>query len=185
VPVAVSMADASGARPRVGGLAALGLVTAAVFAPTLRFPFLWDDNVYVVTNPHLRSLGYLGEYFTATFCAGAAKECAFYRPLVAVSYLVDYLLWGPSALGHHLSCVAVHVAVVLVFYALVLRLFERRRVALVAALFFAVHPLRVEAVAFVAARTDPPATLLVLIAFWAFVRSLRAAGGGATGASAP
>lgn len=162
-------------------LVVLGVVTVAVFAATLGFPFIWDDNVYVATNPHLRSARYLGEYFTASFCVGAAKFCPFYRPVVALSYLADHLVWGPNAVGFHLTNLALHVAVVLVFYRVTLRLFQRPRAARIAALFFALHPLRVESVAFVAARTDPPAALLVLVSWWAFARWL-GAGGRAPGA---
>ncbi len=161
--------------PRTGqaawGAVVVAVVTTAVFAQTLGFPFVWDDNVYVVSNPHLRSVRYVGEYFTANFCAGAAKECAFYRPLVALSHLGDYLLWGPAPHGHHLTSLLVHLAVVLVFYVVTLQLFGSPRAAVIAALFFAVHPLRVESVAFVAARTDPPAALWTLLALWAFARA--------------
>src|SRR5262245_19623046 len=155
--------------------AVLVLVTGALYLPTVRYPFVWDDTIFIVNNPHLESTHYLREYFTANFCTGVRKDCAFYRPVVLLSYLTDFETWGWNPLGFHLTNVALHVAVVLLFYGLVCALFRRPRAALLAALLFAVHPLRVESVALVAARTDPPAALCILASLWAFARWRRGA----------
>ena len=156
-------------RSRAARLAAylipglVALITFVVFSPALKNGFVnWDDYENIVNNPHYRGLGWsqLGWMFT-TF------HHSLYRPLTWVSLGLDHSLWGMNPLGYHLTSILFHAAnAVLVFYltqqwltlrdktAVPGRDLSVRIAAALAALIFALHPLRVEPVAWVSARND-------------------------------
>lgn len=121
----------------------------AAFAPALSAGFVsWDDGVYVVDNPLIRGLGLerLGAMLTAT-------RGGLWQPLTWLSFAVDHAVWGLEPAGFHATNLLVHAASSVLVYAIGLRLLGGRRApAAFAALFFAVHPLRVESVAWVAER---------------------------------
>jgi len=146
------------------------LLSMGIYLNTLWNPFVWDDVVYVSTNAHFEDSRYIPEYFTASFCKGAAKDCPYYRPVVSLSYLVDYWIWGKSSFGYHLSNILIHMMVVTLFYIVSLRLFRKPLVSMVGALIFAVHPVHVESVAVVANRTDPLTSISLLLSLYFFHR---------------
>jgi Flp pilus assembly protein TadD len=150
--------------------ALLAFTTACVFAPALRLEFvLYDDPEYVTDNPMVRtglSAGGVRWAFT-TFHA------ANWHPLTWLSHMLDATVFGRAAWGHHLSSVLLHaVTTALCFLVLVGWTGAPGRSAL-AAMLFAVHPLRVESVAWVAERKDVLAGfwwMLALVAYGAWVR---------------
>jgi len=145
-------------------------LSMGIYVNTLWNPFVWDDVVYVSTNAHFEDSRYIPEYFTASFCRGAAKDCPFYRPMVSLSYLMDYWIWGKNPFGYHLSNILIHMVVVMLFYIVSMRLFRKPVVSMVGALIFAAHPVHVESVAMVAARTDPLTSIFLLLSLYFFHR---------------
>src|SRR5712691_1395308 len=157
------------------------LVTLVAFLPTLGNGFAsWDDALNFLDNPHYRGLGsaQLRWMFT-TFHAG------HYIPLTWLSLGLDYLLWGLNPAGYHLSSLLLHAATALAFYFLALRLLRAalppsttlaalRWGATVAALVFAVHPLRVESVASATERRDVLSGLFYVLALLCYVKAATA-----------
>jgi Tfp pilus assembly protein PilF len=153
------------------------LITLVTFLPALRNEFVqWDDAAAFLTNPRFRGLGptQLRWMFT-TFYTG------IYRPLTWMTYGGDFLLWGMDPFGYHLTNVLLHAANALLVYLLARRLLAAAMpdavegVALpvsatVAALFFAVHPLRAEPVAWVSARADLLSAFFLLLSVLAYLR---------------
>lgn len=97
----------------------------------------------------------------------------YYRPLVELSYWVDNSLWGMEPVAMHLENILLHCANSLLVFMLARKMSDGDvkqfpLVPLLAALLFALHPVNVEAVAWIAGRTDPLLTLFVLSAsyFW-------------------
>jgi Flp pilus assembly protein TadD len=137
----------------------LALATALVFLPTLENDFVaWDDSKALYENPDYRGLGWpqLRWMFSTTLLG-------HYIPLTWLSFGLDYRMWGMNPAGYHLTNLLLHVVAVLLFYRLAVRLLERgsaltpgpaRLGALTAGLFFAIHPLRVESVAWATERRD-------------------------------
>jgi Flp pilus assembly protein TadD len=130
------------------GIFALAL---AVFLPALGNDFVsLDDSLYVYDNALVK--GGLSPAGVARVFAG--PECNFYHPLTMLSLMLDHQLWGLNPLGYHLTALLVHAATAAVlFLALVALTGARWRSAWVAAVF-AIHPLRVESVAWIAERKD-------------------------------
>ena len=148
-------------------------LTFAVFLPALRNGFVdWDDTENILTNLRYRGLGWeqLKWMFT-TFHLG------HYQPLSWMTLGFDYLVWGMDASGYHLTSVLLHSLNAAVFYLLCVKVLElaagkaalKDRAGLYlsagfAALFFSIHPLRVESVAWVTERRDVLSGFFFLLA---------------------
>lgn len=140
--------------------------------------FVYDDNTQVLNNPYLQSFRHLREIFTTTVWSyvGAQGVTNYYRPMMTFGYLLCYQFFGPLAYGFHLASLVLHVGVVCVLFLVTQRMFQDRRVALVAASLFALHPVHTESVAWVAAVTDLELTFFYLLTFWFFLRVARPGG---------
>jgi hypothetical protein len=154
---------------------AVACVTCIVFFPALGGGFLpWDDESNLVTNRAWRGLGWpqLGWMLT-TFHKG------HWIPVTWLSFGADYLVWGMDARGYHLTNVLLHSANAGLVCLLAMRLLActgARRAARVlggaaAALFFALHPLRVESVAWVTERRDVLCGFFFLLAVLCYLRA--------------
>ena len=94
-----------------------------------------------------------------------------------LGFLLCYQLFGPHAFGFHLVSLLLNVAVVGMVLVWAEQLLRERVAALAAVALFALHPVHVEAVAWVSAVSDPEVTLFYLLTFWLFLRVATAAGG--------
>jgi tetratricopeptide (TPR) repeat protein len=148
---------------------AVGLLTAAVFAPAIQNGFTnWDDPAYVLQDHLLRDLSPSGlQAIGTTFVEGN------YHPLTILSLAVDYHLWKLNPLGYHLTNVVIHVLATLAVFWLVLLLTESRELSTITALFFGIHPLHVESVAWISARKDVLYVLFYFIACASYVLYVR------------
>jgi tetratricopeptide (TPR) repeat protein len=148
---------------------------ALVFAPTLSFGFLpGDDQLDVTQNPHV--LG--GLTWANVQWALTSATLPYWQPVSRLSHLVDVEIFGFAAGGHHATNVLVHaVNTLLVWWLCATATGARWRAAVVAALF-AVHPLHVESVVWVAERKDVLSTLFALLTLVAYVGYVRRPGVG-------
>ena len=161
----------SALRWRVPGLClALAAITFAVFGQTLHHEFVdFDDNQYVYENPvvtgGLTLKGIVWEF--------THFDSANWHPLTWLSHMLDCQLYGLNPGGHHLTNVLLHTVTVILLF-LVLRQMTGAlwRSAFVAAVF-AIHPLRVESVAWVAKRKDVLSGLFFMLTLGAYVRYAR------------
>jgi protein O-mannosyl-transferase len=137
----------------------LALATGVAFWPSLGNGFVeWDDQVLIADNLAYRGLGWREIRW-----AFGTMQLGHYVPLAWLSFSFDYAVWGVNPFGYHLTNLLLHVTTALLLYALVRRLLRlatsfselgRAVGGGVAALFFAIHPLRVESVAWVTERRD-------------------------------
>ena len=145
----------------------LALAVWAVFGQTAHFEFVnFDDDVYVYKNPQVAgglSLEGMARSFTHA-------ECSLYHPLTMISLRLDYQIHGLQAGGYHLTNVLIHTASVMLLFLILRRMTGAVwRSAFVAAVF-AIHPLRVESVAWVTERKDVLGTFFFMLTLWAYVR---------------
>jgi tetratricopeptide (TPR) repeat protein len=151
---------------------AAGLValTIAVYAAVAHFEFVtWDDGNYIHIDPVRSGLTWRG--VTWAFTTG---ETANWHPLTWLSHMLDVEIYGDQAGGHHITNLIFHIANVLLLFGVFVRMTGAiGRSAFVAALF-AVHPLHVESVAWVAERKDVLSTFFALLTVWAYVTYVRA-----------
>jgi len=153
----------------------LALLAVIVFAGALRNGFTnWDDDMYVMEDTLIEGLtpDHLGRMFSTSSLYGGN-----WAPLTTLSYAVDYALWERRAAGYHLTNILLHALCTLLLYALLRRILGRgdpRAGTIPAALaagLFAIHPVQVESVAWVAERKNLLGMILFLGAFLAWLRA--------------
>ena len=144
----------------------LAVVTFAVYSPAIGHPFIfnYDDDSYVINNGHVQA----GLVWGTVRWSLTSTEAANWHPLTWLSHALDCTLYGLSPSGHHFTNVLLHaLSVVLLFWLLVRATGAPGRSFLVAALF-AIHPLNVESVAWIAERKNVLSTLFFLLALGAY-----------------
>jgi len=157
-------------RTTVATCAVLVALVWIAFGQTLSHDFInFDDNKYVYENAQVSSgLSYNG--FVWAFTHAHSEN---WHPLTTLTHMLDCQLFGLNAAGHHFTNVLLQsVGVVLLFFALQELTGSFWRSAFVAAAF-AIHPLRVESVAWIAARKDVLSGVFFAATLLAYARYAR------------
>jgi len=157
----------------------LAVVTLTVFWRVCLCDFIcFDDSLYVTENVHIRdgiTPGAIRWAFTST-------HANFWHPLTMISHMIDVQLFGLNPFGHHLTSLLFHIANTLLLFFVLNRMTQAPWKSAFAAALFAVHPLHVESVAWVAERKDVLSTffwMLTMAAYAYYVeRQRRTEGGG-------
>lgn len=157
-------------------------ITLAVFLtfwPAVGNGFVnWDDDALLLKNQSYRGFSTSHLWWMLTsFYAG------HYHPLTWLSFAFDHSIWGMNPTGYHLTNLVLHTLNALVFFFLLLALLNRERKVFpganlritqiccaAGALFFALHPLRVESVAWATERRDVLSGFFLLLALFAYVK---------------
>ena len=162
---------------RLSLLVLIALASAVPFLPALHNGFVnWDDVQNFLENPYYRGLGWtqLKWMFTTLFPPP-------YQPLSWLTFGADYCLWGLDPMGYHLTNIALHAANAVLFFFIGVRILAAaqgleenapglRWAAALAALLFAVHPLRVESVAWATERRDVLSGFFYLLTILSYLR---------------
>jgi len=163
--------------PILRGALVAALLAIAAFANALDGEFVLDDDAFLVDNPHLTEPHGLAYFFTGEMYSygTASGTSATYRPLFFAVLWLGNALWPGSALALHLLGLGLHVGATLLVLAAVRRLMPdiSPLAAGLGACLFAVHPVHVEAVAWISAFVHPLATIFVLVALLAHDRHQR------------
>ncbi len=158
----------------------IALLTFAAFLPALHNEFVnWDDDKNLLDNSRYRGLGW-----TQLRWMWTASHMGHWIPLTWMTFGLDYLLWGLNPIGYHLTNLLLHAANAVVFYFVARRILSLARPgpvdrgqaslalpAAFAALLFALHPLRVESVAWATERRDVLSGLFYLLTLLAYLRA--------------
>ena len=162
--------------PALALLAAI-LVPVALYLPTLRFGFLFDDRPLLMDNPIVASPRGLGEILTTDLDANARNSEApvtnYLRPLFIAGAVGLHRLFGDSPLGWHATAIVLHGLLVGLAFLLLRREGMGAATALAAALLFALHPSHVQSTAWVSGLQDLLFGVTALVAFLAYRRSRR------------
>jgi protein O-mannosyl-transferase len=152
----------SGRGRTVAGAIFLGILVLVAYIPALSAGYVWDDDALLTKNPNVRSL----EGLRDTWADPRAN--ADYYPLTHTSFWVEYHLWKYAPLGYHLDNILLHAANAVLVWLILRRLAVPG--AWAAAAIFALHPVQVEAVAWIAERKSVLGGLFCLLSVWLFVR---------------
>ncbi|MGP8245121.1 MAG: tetratricopeptide repeat protein [Bryobacteraceae bacterium] len=146
---------------------ALLIATFAVYAQVRHFDFVnLDDSAYTSGAPHVRH-GITTEGLEWALTSG---DAANWFPLTWISHMLDCQLFGLDSGWHHLTSVLIHGFAALLLFAFLRRATGARWRSALVALLFAVHPLHVESVAWVAERKDVLSAFFWFLTMWAYVR---------------
>lgn len=155
----------------------IACVTAAVLLPVLRAGWTdWDDPINFLNNPYYRGLGPAQLRWMLT-----TGLMGHWIPVTWLTLGADYALWGMRPFGYHLTSLLLHAASAAVFYLVARRLLRLAMPsgsslahglgAAAAALFFSIHPLRVESVAWITERRDLTSGLFFLLTVLAYLKA--------------
>ena len=147
----------------------LSLIPLCVFLNSLQSGFVYDDIGVIEDNYFIRSLQNIPKIFSRNYFH-LANELS-YRPVVTLSYFVDYAIWRINPFGYHLTNVILHAINCFLLYAVVLRLVRKRSVALFSAILFSIHPCVTEAINAISYREDILATLFIFLSCLCLVHS--------------
>ncbi len=150
---------------------ALILVAAGLYAPSLGYDFTgYDDDEYVTESPYVQR-GLSVEMFTWAFTTGHAAN---WHPLTWISHAFDWQLAGPNPALHHATNVLLHALNAGLLFVLLKRCTGATWPSFAVAALFAIHPVNVESVAWIAERKNMLSTffgILSLIAYGAYAKN--------------
>jgi len=149
---------------RKSALAGLGvcLLALAIFLPSLSGELVWEDRLNLIETTGWR------EALSPAWWLGS-RTGGDWKPLVWAGYALEYRLWGLNPFGYRMGNLFLHGLNALLVYLLLRRLAGAEIPgAVLGALFWALHPLRVESVAWITERKDVQFTFFYLLAVWAW-----------------
>lgn len=155
-------------KPDILLIAGILFLTYLAFWPSLNNGLIfWDDPEYIVNNPYTKSFN-LREIFSAYYMGN-------YHPLTLLSYAIDYKLFGMNIFMFHLENLLLHMANTFLVFIFVFRLFKTNYffIAPIAAVFFGIHPMHVESVAWLSERKDVLHALFYLLALLSYLNYLQ------------
>ena len=159
-----------GSRVKISNHFVIGIIlllTFMAYFSTLGYDFVYDDNGQIVQNGFIKSWSYAPKYFTGHVWSHTHPEQVgnYYRPVFLLWLLINRVLFGLSPFLWHFAVIAVHLLVTLLVYRLAHRLLKDELTAGMAALIFGLHPVHIEAVAWISGVTEPLLALFLIPAF--------------------
>jgi Tfp pilus assembly protein PilF len=143
----------------------LVVATLALYNPVNRHPFVnYDDDRYVTENHHVHN----GLGWDTVSWAFTAKEQGNWHPLTWLSHVLDYQLFHQNATGHHFTSLLIHASNAVLLFLLLIYATGRVGSSLFVAALFALHPINVESVAWVAERKNVLSTFFFVAALIAY-----------------
>lgn len=166
------------------------LIILICYGNTLFNGFVYDDRFVILNSPLITSFQNLPNLFFHSYFLKTVELS--YRPIVTLSYFIDYFFWGKTAFGYHLTNLLIHILNSIILFLILRDLMnsfieekDRRltsvhlssislfHVAIIPTLFFAIHPVTTEAINSISYREDLLATLFVLLSFYYFILCLK------------
>jgi hypothetical protein len=141
------------------------LISAAVFMsyfPSLGGGFIWDDESLIVRNPLIKA----SDGLYRIWCSSEAFD---YWPIINTTFWIEWRMWGMHPTGYHIANLLLHIAASLLIWIILRRLSIPG--AFLAALVFAVHPVNVESVAWIAQRKNTLAMLFFLLSILWYMKA--------------
>jgi tetratricopeptide (TPR) repeat protein len=145
------------------------IVTTLAFLPSLNNGFInWDDGDYVTKNPDIMgfSIHNIAQIFSSTYVAN-------YQPFTMLSYMLDYQFFNLNPTVFHATNLLWHIAASLLVFLVIFNLSGSKFTGLLTALLFAIHPLRVESVAWVAERKDVMSAFFFFLSLLLYIQHLK------------
>ena len=153
----------------LAGIALVLMTTGAYWQIRSHDFVIYDDPIYVTSNSRVLSgltpEGILGAFTTA--------ESANWHPITWLSLMLDSELFGKDARGYHITNLLLHLANTLLLFSVLVRLTRSLWCSAFVAALFAIHPLHVESVAWIAERKDVLSTFFGMLTLWFYVSYAR------------
>lgn len=131
--------------------------------------FVYDDFKIIVENSFIKEWRYLHKVFTKDYFSISGEMS--YRPLVTISYFVDYAIWRLNPFGFHLTNVILHTINTVLFYLLLRAVLRNKMIVVFSVFFFVTHPVLVETVNAVGYREDLLSATFLLVSLIYYIKS--------------
>ncbi|HLE86881.1 MAG TPA: tetratricopeptide repeat protein [Candidatus Brocadiaceae bacterium] len=131
--------------------------------------FVYDDFKIIVENCFIKEWKYFPKIFTKDYFTISGEMS--YRPIVTISYFVDYAIWRLNPFGFHLTNVILHTLNAVLFYLLLNAVLQNKKIVLFSTLFFVTHLALVETINAVGYREDLLSATFLLVSLIYFVKS--------------
>lgn len=139
------------------------IVPLLAYLNSLKNGFVWDDHLFIEASPFIKDWRNILQMFTPSYFTLSWKTLDVNRPLMVLSLMADYYVWGLNALGYHLTNILLHTANTGLVFLFFRHVSIGQRSAVFASLLFAVHPIQTEAVNGINFREDLLATFFILL----------------------
>ena len=149
------------------------MLCLAVYWNAIDNAFHYDDIHSIVDNPSVRSLDNVPLFFTNLRTFSADVDRGMFRPLLLVSYALNYAAGEYDVAGYRLTNILLHAANACLLAWLTGLVYPGRAAALIAALLFIVHPLATEPVNYISSRSESLAATFYLLTLALYIRARR------------
>src|SRR3990172_10667433 len=140
-----------------------------VYLNSLSNQFVYDDKFTIVTNYFIKTWNNLPSLFNKDYFKFSGELS--YRPVVPLSYFIDYTLWKLNPFGFHLTNTLLHTLNSVLLFLLLKRIFNCQTTSFLATLIFSCHPVLTEAVNAISYREDLLATTFFIGAFLLYMKT--------------
>lgn len=150
------------------------LLVVAAYWPTFTGDFILDDNILVKNNAYNKEIHSVFSYFSQE--DGITDEMdlgiyhtGYYRPLINITYFLDFKIWGMNASGFRTTNLILHLLSCFILFKLIGYFFRDYRTALWCVILFSLHPVNTESVSCIVARNNILVTLFALSSFYFYI----------------
>lgn len=152
----------------------IAILTVMAYLPTFTGDFIFDDQSLIRDNPYITKLQSISSYLSQEDGIADPRDrerfhTGYYRPLINVTYFIDYKLWGMKASGFRTTNLILHIITCFILYELLLQLTGYRQGAFWAVLLFALHPVHTESVSMIVSRNNILATIFILTSLYSYL----------------
>ena len=141
----------------------IALVSVISYINIFQNEFVWDDHVFILDNPDVRSLSNAPSFF--------AKDMeGLYRPVRSIYYALIYSFAGKNEFWYHFSSIVFHALISILVFLIINGMFNNKNTSLVSALIFASHPIHTERVANITGGFDLLGVFFMLLSFYLYIK---------------
>ena len=147
----------------------ISLFSVLLYLNAIYGKFAYNDFKIIVENCYIREWKYLPKVFTNNYFTVSGETA--YRPVVTISYFIDYAIWHLNSFGFHVTNVILHTINTALFYVFLNASLQNKKIVFLSILFFVTHPLLVETVNIVGYREDLLSAAFLLVSLIYFIKS--------------
>jgi len=143
-----------------------------VYLPSFTGEFILDDISLIKNNTFIREWQPIGSYLSQEDGYNSeVGHTGYYRPLVNLSYTLDYKIWGNCGPGFRVTNLILHMAACFMIFIFYDQIFKKKDIALWLAIVFSLHPIATETVSWVSSRNNILVTLFGILSFYFYIRA--------------
>lgn len=149
----------------------LAITGFLLYSPNLNQGLFWDDDDFIVHNRFMQNLNWenIKFIFTHNMLSQVGSSSDYYRPLLSMTFLINFAIGKLHPFIYHLTSNAIHIINGMLIFLILDAFLKKRGIALIAAFLFLIHPLQVEAVTYIAGRGFPLTVLFMLLSLVFFL----------------